>query len=162
MTPRAAPHRVSPADAGASGGASVTARESGNAVVEFLAVTLVVLVPLVYLVLLLARVQAASYAVSVAAREAARVYVSGPANGQPLARAEAAARLAFEDHGFATPGNLQVECSAQPCLTPDATVRVHVRYEVALPLVPDVVADALPLAVPVEAGFVAAVEGFGG
>ena len=43
---------------------------------EFLGVSLVLLVPLVYLVLVLGRIEAATFAVEGAAREAARVYVA--------------------------------------------------------------------------------------
>ncbi len=135
-------------------------RESGSAVVEFVALAVVLLVPLVYLVLLVARVQAASYAVAVAAREGGRVFVGTPRDQEPLGRAEAAARLAFEDQGFAREGEITVDCAALPCLTPDAAVTVHSRLRVPLPLVPDVVATAVPLAVPVEATYVVTVERF--
>lgn len=135
--------------------------ESGSAVVEFIALALVVLVPLVYLVLLVARVQAASYAVSVAAREAGRVFVATPPGQDPRPRALAAARLAFEDQGFAEPGPVDVTCAATPCLTPDAQVTARASLRVPLPLVPDIVADAVPLAVPVEATYLTTVERFG-
>lgn len=135
--------------------------ERGSAVVEFIALAVVLLVPLVYLVLLVARVQAASYAVSVAAREAGRVFVTTTAAVDAEARARFAARLAFEDQGFAEPGEVTFDCAASPCRTPDAQVSVHARLRVPLPLVPDVVADAVPLAVPVEATYVTTVERFG-
>jgi hypothetical protein len=70
--------------------------ESGNAIVEFLAVTVLLLVPLLYLVLVLARLQAATFAADSAAREAGRVY----------------AQAATPDEGSA----LAVDCSSIPCL----------------------------------------------
>ena len=49
--------------------------DSGNAIVEFLGIALILLIPLVYLVLVLARLQAAGYAVQGAAKDAGRAYV---------------------------------------------------------------------------------------
>lgn len=136
-------------------------RERGSAIVEFIALAVVLLVPLVYLVLLLSRVQAASYAVAVAAREGGRVFVAAPADVDAHTTATSAARLAFEDQGFAGSGDVAFECAANPCRTPEAQVTARARLRVSLPLVPDVVAVALPLAVPVEATYVTTVERFG-
>ncbi|NKY41663.1 pilus assembly protein, partial [Cellulomonas septica] len=51
-------------------------RDDGSAVLEFLGVALVLLLPTVYLVLVLGRLQAATFAVEGAAREAARTAVA--------------------------------------------------------------------------------------
>ena len=53
-------------------------RDEGRAIVEFIAVGLLVLVPIVYLVVTLGRVQAAAFAVSTAAREAGRAFTTAP------------------------------------------------------------------------------------
>ena len=50
--------------------------EEGSAVVEFVALAVLLLIPIIYLILTVGRLQAASYAVSTAAREAARAYVT--------------------------------------------------------------------------------------
>ena len=50
--------------------------QSGNAIVEFVYLAVLLLVPLVYVLITVFRVQAASYAVSSAAREAGRVYAT--------------------------------------------------------------------------------------
>ena len=50
--------------------------ESGNAIVEFVYLAVLLMVPLVYVLITVFRVQAASYAVSSAAREAGRVYAT--------------------------------------------------------------------------------------
>ena len=68
---------------------------------EFVFLAVLLMVPLFYLVMTVSRVQAGAYAASTAAREAGRAYVT--AVGRTLgsrARAEAAARIAFEDQGF--------------------------------------------------------------
>ncbi|PFG42554.1 hypothetical protein ATJ88_1216 [Isoptericola jiangsuensis] len=128
--------------------------------VEFLGVGVLLLVPLVYLVVVLAQVHAAAFAVEGAAREAARAVVTAESSAQGVARAQAATALALGDQGFdVDPADLlTVECSYQPCLTPGATVGVRVRYDVPLPLVPAALQGWVPVAVPVEAAHVADVE----
>lgn len=131
----------------ASGGS-----ERGSAMVEFLGVALILLIPLVYLVVLLGRVQAGAFATEGAAREAVRAMVTAESSSVGAARAEAAVGIALTDQGFARgAGVLTVECSASPCLTPDGAVGATVRVEVPLPLLPDAVRGWVPLAVPVEA-----------
>ncbi len=133
--------------------------DSGSALVEFLGLALVLLVPLVYLVLVLGRLQAATFAAEGAAREAARVFVASdePAGATP--RALAAAGLAFGDQGFGDDpmDAVSIACSAA-CLTPGSSVTVGVRIEVPLPFVPPFVRDAVPLSIPVEARRTATVE----
>jgi hypothetical protein len=134
--------------------------ERGSAVVEFVALGVLLLLPLVYLVLTLARVQAGAFAVSQASREAGRAFVTAPVAEAATARARAAARISFEDHDFADTGQLTIACAASPCLTPDARVRTTATVSVPLPLVPAFVRGAVPLAVPVSASHVSAVDRF--
>ncbi|MCA0437040.1 MAG: pilus assembly protein [Austwickia sp.] len=128
--------------------------EDGSAVLEFVVLAVVLLIPTIYLVLTVGRLQAAAYATSTAARSAARAYVTAPPGSSPQARADAAAGLAFGDHGF-DGGHITVRCAAQPCLTPEARVDVTAEVDVPLPLVPDLIADRLPATVRVSA-----VEGY--
>lgn len=72
--------------------------DRGSAVVEFVLLGLVLLVPLLYLALALSAVQRTAFGVTQAAREAGRAYVTGTAATAP-ARAEQAARLALADQG---------------------------------------------------------------
>jgi hypothetical protein len=146
-------------DGGPDGADGVDA-ERGSAMIEFLGAGVLLLVPLVYLVVVLAQVHAAAFAVEGAAREAARAVVTAETSAQGAARAQAATGLALADQGFEVePGELlTLECSHQPCLTPGATVGVHVRYSVPLPLVPAALQGWVPVAVPVEASHVAPVE----
>ena len=136
--------------------------DAGSAVIEFLGVTLVLLVPLVYLVLVLGRIEAATFAAESAAREASRVYVRADSEAQGSAAAEASARLALADQGFGdtAAGALDIVCSADPCLTPGADVEADVRVRVALPFVPHFLHRALPLEIPVEATRVAPVDDY--
>lgn len=133
--------------------------EEGSAVVEFVALAVLLLIPIIYLILTVGRLQAASYAVSTAAREAARAYVTAPPGAAPQARADAAARLSFGDHGFED-GRITVRCAASPCLTPDARVDVDADIDVQLPLLPGFLADAIPASVRVTATHGATVDRF--
>lgn len=134
--------------------------DEGSALVEFLGISLVLLVPVVYLVLVLGRIQAATFAAEGAAREAARVYVAADDAQQGAARAATAVAVALEDQGFDDdPAQaLRVRCSADPCLTPGAEVAATVQVRVPLPFVPSFVGDVIPLEVPVRAERVAPVD----
>ncbi|MCP2262951.1 pilus assembly protein [Promicromonospora thailandica] len=137
------------------------ADERGSAMVEFLGATLILLVPLVYLVVTLGRVQAGAFAAEGAAREAVRAMVSAESSATGAARADLAVGIALADQGFAREdGTLTLECSAAPCLKPGGTVGAVVRVEVSLPLVPEALERWLPLAVPVEASRTAPLDAY--
>ena len=118
--------------------------DSGNAVLEFLFLAVLLMVPLVYLLLTVFTVQRAAYAVSSASREAGRVFVAADSAALGRARAEQATAVVLRDSGLsAQPGGLDLTCSAQPCLTPGATVTVVLTYAVDLPLAPPLLTDAV-------------------
>lgn len=139
-----------------------TDQDAGSALVEFLGISLVLLVPVVYLVLVLGRIQAATFAAEGAAREAARVYVMADDAQQGASRAVTSVGIALTDQGFDDdPGTaLDVRCSADPCLTPGAEVAARVEVRVPLPFVPAFVRDVVPLEVPVTAERVAPVDAY--
>ena len=144
--------------------------DDGNAVVEFLGVALVLLVPTVYLVLVLGRLQAAAFAVDGAAREAVRaVLVAGRTPATPDAEAHppgeraqeslagldpptaaaAAVGIALADQGLPADDAVSLACTPA-CDEPGAAVVAHVEVMVDLPLIPAFVRDRVPLAVPVS------------
>ncbi|MBW3086930.1 hypothetical protein KEM60_03159 [Austwickia sp. TVS 96-490-7B] len=133
--------------------------EDGSAVVEFVFLAVILLIPVVYLVLTVSRLQAASFAVSTAAREAGRAFVTSPVGADPQARAQAAARLAFADHGFDA-GRIVVSCAASPCLTPDARIDVASTVEVPLPLVPSALSGSFPTSVRIDGAAAVTVDRF--
>ena len=137
-------------------------RDDGRAIVEFLAVGLLVLVPVVYLVVTLARVQAAAFAASTASREAGRAFTTAPTEVSAYARAQAAAALTFEDFDVSTTGSVVVRCDGSPCLRPEGEVESVATVTVRLPLVPDFLSGAMPTVVPVSATHVATVDRFRG
>ncbi|MFI2752989.1 pilus assembly protein [Cellulomonas sp. P22] len=142
---------------------SRAADDSGNAIVEFLAVALILLVPIVYLVLVLGRVQAGTFAAEGAAREAggAPARAQDPETGTALAVASVG--VALRDQGFDDvdpSAALTLTCSSVPCLEPGSEVLAHVEVRVPLPLVPSFVRGVVPLEIPVTADHVAPVDRF--
>lgn len=140
--------------------------ERGSAILDFTLLAVVLIVPLVYLVLLLARLHAASFAVTAAAREAGRAAVTSPAGGDPEGRARTAAALAFQDQGFPADGPesglVTIGCSATPCLSPEAVVTVRAELTVEIPLLPTAVTQWVPARIPVSAGYRAVVDRYRG
>ncbi len=135
--------------------------EDGSAVVEFLAGTLLLLIPIVYLILTFASVQAATYAAEAAARESGRIYARADTIDEAEHRSRAATHLAFADHGFDSGTHrLTVTCEATPCLTPGAGVHVTIAIDVPLPLIPDFIARAVPTSVRVSADAFATIDRF--
>ncbi|MCL1869779.1 MAG: pilus assembly protein [Promicromonosporaceae bacterium] len=137
--------------------------ERGAAVIEFIGTAVLLLIPLVYLVLTVGRLQAGAFAVDGAAREAARAVVMATGSDDAAARARLAVEIALEDQGFddALPDDaIRVTCSDDPCLSPGGTVTATVRTVVPLPFVPGLLRSWVPLEVPVESRYRATVDQF--
>jgi hypothetical protein len=124
--------------------------DRGSAVLEFIVVGVLVLIPIAYLVLSVMRVQAAVFASTQAVREAARAFVTADSATRAQQRAVSAARLAFVDQGFALPAQaLTVRCRPTACLTPGGTIDVEANWAVPLPWLPATFGDVA--AVPIRA-----------
>ncbi len=140
--------------------------DHGSSIVEFTVLATFLMVPLVYVILTVFKVQAASYGVAQAAREAGRAYVSASDEAAAWSRARVAANVAMTDHdaGFVldASGVSIVQCSASPCLTPGASITFEVSYVVDLPLVPQRIFGARPAAIPVRSTHVEFVDRFRG
>jgi hypothetical protein len=135
--------------------------DTGSAVVEFVLLGVLLLVPVVYLVVTLASLQAASFATDGGARAAARAFVTAHDEQAGRAAAADAVRLALLDHRLPAPDDaLTVACTQQPCLTPDGRVVVTVTVDVVLPGVPEMFDAVVPTRVTVRSTHVAAVDAF--
>jgi len=143
-------------------GGAGSGAQAGSAIVEFVFLAVLMMVPLFYLVMVLARLQAGAYGVSAAAREAGRAYITAPVAAQAPLRARSAAGLAFADQGFEKEGTIKISCDATPCLRPDGRVAVTATVTVPMPLVPAFFSGIVPMQVPVEATHVVTVDRFGG
>jgi len=123
---------------------------------------MLLLVPVVYFVVTLSRVQAAAFAVSTASREAGRAFTTAADEDGAYARAQAAARISFEDFDFGADGDIALRCDGSPCLRPEGRVEAVATVNVRLPLVPDLLSGAIPTLLPVSATHVATVDRFRG
>jgi len=130
--------------------------------VEFVFLAVLMMVPLFYLVMVLARLQAGAYAVSAASREAGRAFVTAEVAEQAPVRARSAAGLAFADQGFGPEGSIEIVCGGAPCLGPEGRVQITATLTVTMPLVPAFFSGIVPMQIPVSATHIATVERFGG
>jgi Flp pilus assembly protein TadG len=122
----------------------VRPREGGTATVEFVWLTLLLLVPFVYILVAVFDTQRAAYGVSTASRSAARAFLQSPDAASGEQRARAAARIALDDQGLAD-ADVRIMCLPTPaaCLQPGSSVRVVVRATQTLPLTPSALGSQL-------------------
>ena len=132
--------------------------DSGSAVVEFVVLVVLVIVPVVYVVLGAMRVQAGAYAVTQAAREAGRAFVQSNTSSEGVRSARLATSLALADQGFdARPDSLIIDCDGA-CLAPGSQVRVSVSLKVKLPFLPESLAESTVGSIRVSADHVVPVD----
>lgn len=142
----------------------------GSAALEFVVVSVVLIVPLVYLVVTLVSLQRASFGVTQAAREAARAFATADGTTQGLDRARAAVGLALRDQGVAvapvlTAVPLGASCAgstgtAAARSTPGARFTVCVRVQVPLPYTDKAVLGATPPTVRLAASSLVVLDEF--
>ena len=118
-------------------------RESGTATVEFVWLTILLLVPFVYVLVAVFDTQRASYAVAAASRAAARAYLQADDPAAADQRARTAARVALDDQDVHADVRITCEPSPADCLQPGSSVRVVVRTVQPLPLTPSALGDQL-------------------
>ena len=125
--------------------------DQGSAVLEFLIIGLLVLVPLLYVLLTVLRVESAVMASTQAVREAGRAFMMADSSSQGRLQALAAARLAMADQGFdMSAASLSITCG-QTCLAPSSSAHIRLDWRVNLPWIPATIAGR-------ESGYPIAVE----
>jgi Flp pilus assembly protein TadG len=120
--------------------------DAGTAIIEFVFLAVVVMVPLVYLIAAVATVQRNTLAVTQAARDAGRAFATSDSATEARRRVAAAVRLALADQGlpddalvrFVAPGASCGDAPVVPSLLPGAEFTVCVSRRVSLPAVPSV------------------------
>lgn len=119
-------------------------REDGTATIEFVWLSILLLVPFVYILVAVFDTQRASYGVSTASRSAARAFLQAPDVASGEQRARLAARVALDDQGLPA-ASVRITCLPSPaeCLRPGSSVRVVVRTTQALPLTPSTLGSQL-------------------
>ena len=111
-------------------------RDDGSAVVEFVWLAVLLLLPLVYVVLAALSVQRAAFAETAAAREAARAYATAGSDALGEQRAEQAISLVMHDHGIDWSAAGRVISCGACTYAPGSTFVVELRRTVRLSFVP--------------------------
>jgi hypothetical protein len=122
--------------------------DDGSAIVEFVFVAVIVMVPLIYLIVAVASVQRSSLAVTQAAREAGRAFATSDHAREADGRARAAVRLALADQSLPDDANVRFVavgsgCSAAPIaprLAPGALFAICITRRTIIPGVPSILA----------------------
>jgi len=119
--------------------------DDGSVVLEFVVITMGILVPLLYVALAVMHATGAAMATAQAARSAARAFSDAATPTQGVHRARAAAQLAFVDHGLVLPGDaLRLSCRGT-CLGPGSRVSVDIDWRVPLPMPLPIVGNAITI-----------------
>ena len=121
--------------------------EQGSALVELTWLSLLLLVPMLWILVSVFEVQRGAFAVSAAARSAGRAYALAPTDAVGWQRAEAAARQALADQGAGgAPLVVRVTCRPFPgdCHAGTSVITVVVHSRVDLPLMPRALGGRAP------------------
>lgn len=128
--------------------------DEGSAALEFIAVGVILLVPLVYLVITLGAIQEQTLGAEAAARHVARVIARAPDARTAADRADDVLAGIIDEYGLdADTVDLALTCrpATAECPVSGATIIVTVAAEVRLPLVPDAFGLDRSTAIPVRA-----------
>lgn len=122
-------------------------RSDGNALVEFVVLSVVLLLPSLYLVLTLASVQSAVFAADIIARDTARIHATVQDPELAQQRSAEHTRLVLEDFGLQGSDVVEIACSDDPCASSGGTVAATVRIPVPVPGLGPVLGQDGPIAV---------------
>lgn len=119
-------------------------RSDGTASVEFVWLTILLLVPFVYVLIAVFDTQRASYGVSTASRAAARAFIQSPDVATGEQRARIAANMALGDQDLQG-ASVLISCLPTPsdCLQPGSSVRIRISTTQPLPLTPSALGSQL-------------------
>jgi hypothetical protein len=121
--------------------------QRGSALVEVSWLGILLMLPVLWIVLSVFQVQRGAFAVSAAARSAARAFALAPDDASGLVRARAAVRIALADQGVHdVMPEVRVTCAPYPadCHQGTSVITVWVHSRVVLPLMPDVLGGNRP------------------
>ncbi|WP_243074632.1 TadE family protein [Microbacterium sp. SS28] len=139
--------------------------ERGAAVLEFILVGLVLLVPLVYLVVTLGILQEQALGAEAGARHIARAVSTASGPDDARARADRVMAAVADEYGMdGASVDLALECVPRGAECPEAgaTIVVTLRAQARLPLVPSILGLGDIAVIPVEASSAQKVSRFWG
>ena len=126
--------------------------DEGRALIEVIFLAVLILIPTIYILITVLRIQSATFAVSQGARDAGRVMDFAPTTAVGVARAEEIARLALQDQKVSAEGMdlrlvpVGADCVNSPEITPTlqagAVYDVCVVAVVSLPGVPTAISGS--------------------
>lgn len=108
---------------------------NGSAIIEFIFAATVLIIPMIYLVLAAAALEAGSYAVVSAADQAAKVYAVSETPAQGQSNVRNVVHRAMSNFGFSE-AQSNIVCEPK-CLEPGSIVTVTVSLAVPLPFISD-------------------------
>jgi hypothetical protein len=121
--------------------------EGGSALVEVVWLGVLLVMPVLWIVMSVFQVQRGAFAVSAAARSAARAYALAPDDASGVVRARTAARVALDDQGVhgVTP-DVRITCTPYPtdCHQGTSVITVSVHSGVILPMMPSALGSNRP------------------
>jgi Flp pilus assembly protein TadG len=121
--------------------------QRGSALVEVAWLGILLVLPVLWIVMSVFQVQRGAFAVSAAARSAARAYALAPDDASGLLRARTAARVALDDQGVhdVSP-DVHITCTPYPddCHQGTSVITVSVHSRVVLPLMPSALGSNRP------------------
>lgn len=111
--------------------------DSGSATVEFIGLSIILLIPAIYLLVTISQLQAAGYAAVAASDQAAKTIAYTANDNHAESRAIDTVHLTAENYQL-DPATTQtnIQCSNTPCTTPGTRITVNVSIDVPLPLIP--------------------------
>ncbi|MEU4206693.1 pilus assembly protein TadE [Rothia terrae] len=109
--------------------------ESGNAMIEFVVLGLMLMIPTVYFLLAVFQVQSAALAANAASQQAVQLVASTPRDQITSQGLTGAAQLAAADFKVA-PENMSVSMSCDGGCSDQSPIRVDVTVQATLPVIP--------------------------
>jgi hypothetical protein len=110
--------------------------EDGSALVEFVWLAVLLMVPLVYVVLTAVSIQRVAFGVTAASRDGARAYATAGSDSEGERRAEDAVTLAMHDQGVTWSATGRVVSCGSCDYSPGSSFTVTLSQRVELPLLP--------------------------
>ncbi|HIY86594.1 MAG TPA: hypothetical protein H9822_09135 [Candidatus Yaniella excrementavium] len=111
--------------------------DNGSATVEFIALSVILLIPALYLLVTISQLQAAGYASVAASDQAAKTIAYTDTDAQAESRAIRTVHLTAVNYQLnPATTDTTIHCTNNPCSTPGTQITVNVSIDVPLPLIP--------------------------